>query len=100
MRHGPRGAAEFAETVDRLVGYAETTHAIPENLIEAVFDAYLMDAAVRDFLLQENPAAAIAIAKRFMDARRRDLWRPLRNSVDMDLTSLIEDAMERKEKAI
>ena len=25
MRHGPRGAAEFAETVDRLVGFAETT---------------------------------------------------------------------------
>ena len=25
MRHGPRGASEFAETVDRLVGFAETT---------------------------------------------------------------------------
>lgn len=99
MRHGPRGAAELAETVDRLVGYAETTHAIPENLIEAVFEAYLMDAAVREFLLCENPEAAIAIANRFLDARRRDLWRPLRNSVDMDLASLVEDAMERKEKA-
>src|SRR4030095_7792488 len=34
MRHGPRGAAEFAETVDRLVGFAETTNAIPGALIE------------------------------------------------------------------
>ncbi len=25
MRHGPRGASEFAETVDRLIGFAETT---------------------------------------------------------------------------
>src|SRR5690606_9442415 len=29
MRHGPRGAAEFAETVDRLIGFAETTLAVP-----------------------------------------------------------------------
>ena len=47
LRHGPRGAAEFAETVDRLVGFAETTHAISGDLIEAVHDAYLGDERVR-----------------------------------------------------
>ena len=57
MRHGPRGASEFAETVDRLVGFAETTDAIPGALIEAVHDAYLGDAEVRAFMLRENPAA-------------------------------------------
>ena len=70
MRHGPRGASEFAETVDRLVGFAETTHAIPGSLIEAVHDAYLGDEAVRAFLLRENPAAAALIAERFLSARR------------------------------
>jgi cobaltochelatase CobN len=88
MRHGPRGAAEFAETVDRLVGFAETTEAIPGVLIEAVFDAYLGDAAVRDFMARENPEALAAIARRFADARRRGLWHPLRNSVDEELTAL------------
>ena len=44
MRHGPRGAAELAETVDRLVGFAETTDAVAAALIEAVHDAYLGDA--------------------------------------------------------
>ena len=58
MRHGPRGAAEFAETVDRLVGFAETTDAVPGALIEAVHDAYVGDPEVRAFLLRENPAAA------------------------------------------
>jgi cobaltochelatase CobN len=71
MRHGPRGAAEFAETVDRLVGFAETTNTIPGALIEAVHDAYLGDPKVRDFLLRENPAAARAIAERLAAARRR-----------------------------
>ena len=92
MRHGPRGASEFAETVDRLVGFAETTHAISGALIEAVHDAYLGDADVRAFLLRENPAAAKAIAERFLSARRRGLWHPLRNSIDDDLAALIAEA--------
>jgi cobaltochelatase CobN len=92
MRHGPRGASEFAETVDRLVGFAEITHAIPGNLIEVVHDAYLGDPAVRAFLLRENPAAAKVIAERFQSARRRGLWHPLRNSIDDDLAALIAEA--------
>jgi cobaltochelatase CobN len=96
MRHGPRGAAEFAETVDRLVGFAETTDAIPPVLIEAVHDAYLGDPAVRAFLLHENPAAARAIAQRFADARRRGLWHPLRNSIDNDLAELIAEARRQE----
>ncbi|MGQ2902252.1 MAG: cobaltochelatase subunit CobN [Neoaquamicrobium sediminum] len=92
MRHGPRGCAEFAETVDRLVGFAETTEAIPSNLLEDVHDAYLGDQVVRAFLLDQNPAAARAIAERFAAARRRGLWHPLRNSVDEDLAALIAEA--------
>ena len=92
MRHGPRGASEFAETVDRLVGFAETTNAIPSVLIDAVHEAYLGDQRVRDFILRENPAAARAIAERLASARRRGLWHPLRNSVDDDLAALIAEA--------
>ncbi|MER9893592.1 cobaltochelatase subunit CobN [Mesorhizobium sp. M0119] len=92
MRHGPRGASEFAETVDRLVGFAETTHAISGTLIEAVHDAYLVDPVVRAFILRENPSAAKVIAERFLSARRRGLWHPLRNSIDDDLAALIAEA--------
>ncbi|MBZ9675973.1 cobaltochelatase subunit CobN [Mesorhizobium sp. ES1-1] len=92
MRHGPRGASEFAETVDRLVGFAETTNAIPGALIEAVHDAYVGDPDVRAFILRENPAAAKIIAERFLSARRRGLWHPLRNSIDDDLAALIAEA--------
>ncbi len=96
MRHGPRGAAEFAETVDRLVAFAETTLAVPARLIEAVHDAYLGDDKVRDFMLRENPAAARFVAERLDGARRRGLWHPLRNSVDSDLASMIAEARERE----
>ena len=96
MRHGPRGAVEFAETVDRLVGFAETTAAIPEALLEDLHDAYLGDPNVRAFLLRENPAAARSIAERFAAARHRGLWHPRRNSVDGDLAALITEARGRE----
>ena len=96
LRHGPRGAAEFAETVDRLIGFAETTEAIPAALIEAVHEAYLGDERVRSFILRENPAAARAIAERFASARRRGLWHSRRNSIDDDLAALIEEARGRE----
>ncbi len=92
MRHGPRGAAELAETVDRLVGFMETTDAVPGELLDLVHDAYVADPAVHAFLLAENPAAARAIAERLDYARRRGLWHPRRNDIDADLAALREEA--------
>jgi len=92
MRHGARGAAELAETVDRLVDFAQTTNAVPSALFDLVHAAYLADARVRAFLLRENPAAADAIAERLESARRRGLWHPRRNDVDADLRALRAEA--------
>jgi cobaltochelatase CobN len=89
LRHGPRGAAEFAETVDRLVDFAETTQAVASYFFDLLYDAYVADETVRDFLVQENPAAAAAIGARFDAARRRGLWHPRRNDVDMRLAALM-----------
>ncbi|HKM88651.1 MAG TPA: cobaltochelatase subunit CobN, partial [Xanthobacteraceae bacterium] len=88
MRHGPRGAAEFAETVDRLVAFAETTDAVAGELFDLLHDAYVADPNVRAFLLRENPQAAAAIADRLDAARRRGLWHPRRNDVDAGLAAL------------
>ena len=44
MRHGQRGAAELAETVDRLVAFAETTDAVASELFDLLHDAYVADA--------------------------------------------------------
>jgi cobaltochelatase CobN len=79
MRHGARGAAELAETVDRLVDFAETTGAVSSTLFDLVHEAYLADPEVCTFLLRENPDAAQAIAERLEAARRKGLWHPRRN---------------------
>jgi len=86
MRHGARGAAELAETVDRLVDFAESTGAVSSALFDLVHEAYLADPDVRDFLARENPAAAQAIAARLDAARRKWLWHPRRNDLGMRLT--------------
>ena len=88
MRHGPRGAAELAETVDRLVAFAETTDAVAGELFDLLHDAYVADADVREFLLRENPQAASAIAERLDAARRRGFWHPRRNDIEASLSLL------------
>jgi cobaltochelatase CobN len=88
MRHGPRGAAELAETVDRLVAFAQMTEAVAGELFDLIHDAYVADETVRQFLLRENPHAAAAIAERLDAARRRGLWHPRRNDVDSSLAAL------------
>jgi cobaltochelatase CobN len=92
MRHGPRGAAELAETVDRLVAFAQTTGAVPSALFDLVHDAYLVDPRVREFMLRENPAAARAIADRLDAARRQGLWHPRRNDIGTDLLAVPAEA--------
>ena len=96
MRHGARGAAELAETVDRLVDFAETTGQVDDALFDLVHAAYVADPAVRDFLLRENPAAARALAARLASALKNGLWHPCRNDVAADLDTLAAEAQPRE----
>jgi cobaltochelatase CobN len=92
MRHGPRGAAELAETVDRLADFAAMTDVVASGLFDLLYDAYVADPEVRAFLLRENPQAAGAIAERLDAVRRRGLWHPHRNDIDAGLTALRAEA--------
>jgi cobaltochelatase CobN len=91
LRHGPRGAAELAETVDRLVDFAQTTGAVASRYFDLLHEAYVADDTVRDFIVRENPAAAAAIAARLDTARCRGLWHPRRNDVDAGLAALMNE---------
>ena len=88
MRHGLRGAAELAETVDRLFAFAQTTDAVGGELFDLLHDAYVADEDVRAFLVRENAQAAAAIAERLDAARRHGFWHPRRNDVDAGLAML------------
>src|SRR5205823_3443430 len=85
MRHGYKGAAEIAATVDYLFAFAATARAVDDAHFDALYDAYLGDAAVHDFMGAANPAALTETRSRFREAIERGLWRPRRNSLRAEL---------------
>jgi cobaltochelatase CobN len=92
MRHGHRGAAEIAETVQNLFAFAATTDAVANRHFDLLFAAYCEDEAVWNFLTSSNPGAARAIAQRFEEARERGLWVTRRNSSAARLADMLEIA--------
>ena len=95
MRHGYKGAFEMVATVDYLFAFSATTGAVANHHFELVYEAYLADDAVREFLEQSNPAGLKEMAERFLEAEERGLWTPRSNSAKF----LLEALAVRKEAA-
>ena len=74
IRHGYKGAAELAATVDYLFGYDATTGVAEDWMYEDVARKYLLDADVGAFMTRSNPWAARAIAERLLEAAERGQW--------------------------
>jgi cobaltochelatase CobN len=88
MRHGYKGAFEMAATVDYIFAFSATTGAVQDHHFDLVYDAYIADAEVQDFLGQANPAARQEMAARLIEAQERGLWRPRSNSARATLSEL------------
>jgi cobaltochelatase CobN len=86
MRHGYKGAAEISATVDYLFAFAATSRMVDDAHFEALYDAYLADEAVCQFMAKHNPAALAETRRRFAEAIDRGLWRPRRNSTREELS--------------
>jgi cobaltochelatase CobN len=81
MRHGFRGGAELAATLDHLGAFAHLAGVVPPQLIDLYHDATLGQDEVRDFLARENPGALAAMQARFAALHAAGLWRTRRNSI-------------------
>ena len=90
MRHGYKGAFEMAATVDYMFAFAATARAVGDHHFDAVFEAYLEDDEVREFLLEQNPAAAREMAERLLEAQDRGLWKPRSNSAAARLAEVAQ----------
>ncbi len=88
MRHGYKGAFEMAATVDYMFAFAATAHAVADHHFDAVYEAYLGDDVVRNFIAEHNPAALAEMALRLLEAQDRNLWRPRSNSARHHLETL------------
>ncbi len=81
LRHGFRGAAEIAATLDHLAAFAHLTRKVPAHLFDLYHEATLSDPEVREFLARENPAALAAMEARFEALRAAGIWISRSNSL-------------------
>jgi cobaltochelatase CobN len=86
MRHGFRGAAELAATLDNLAAFAHLTREVPAHLFDLYYDATLGREDLVDFMDRENPRALEEMRGRFAALREAGLWATRRNwiSAEMD----------------
>lgn len=81
MRHGFRGGAEIAATLDNLAAFAHLTRNVPAHLFDLYYDATLGRDDLVDFLKAENPKALDEMRNRFAALRDAGLWVTRRNSI-------------------
>jgi cobaltochelatase CobN len=81
MRHGFRGAAEIAATLEHMASFAHLAEAVPSHLFDLYYDATLGNDDIRAFLRRENPAALAAIEDCFRRLDEASLWVTRRNSI-------------------
>jgi cobaltochelatase CobN len=91
MRHGYKGAFEIAASVDYLFGFRAATNAVRDHHFDAVYDAFIINDDVRQFMENSNPHALQEMAARLAEAIDRGLWQPRSNSAAITLSSLKGD---------
>ena len=95
MRHGYKGAFEMAATVDYLFAFQATTRQVEDHHFTALYEAYVDNQVVREFLEQVNDAAYADMLSRFSEAISRGLWVPRRNSVQAELERLQQNLLSQ-----
>ncbi|MBX7145924.1 MAG: cobaltochelatase subunit CobN [Alphaproteobacteria bacterium] len=96
MQHGYKGAAEIAATVDYLFAFAATTNCVNHYHFDLVYDAYICQQEVLDFLIEKNINAAQEIAERLIEAQVRGLWHAKSNSTYEHLQSLVKGKIDER----
>ena len=85
MRHGFRGGAEIAATLDHLGAFAHLAGVVQPQLFDLYHDATLGRPEVLEFLARENPQALAAMQARFAALHDAGLWVTRRNSILAEL---------------
>ena len=87
-RHGFRGAAEIAATLDHMASFAHLSGTVAPHLFDLYHDATLGNVEVGTFLKDANPQAHQAMQDRFRALLEAGLWNTRRNSIHANLERL------------
>ncbi|WP_425040228.1 cobaltochelatase subunit CobN [Primorskyibacter sp. S187A] len=81
QRHGFRGAAEIAATLENMGAFAQLAEVVPPHLFDLYYEATLGSEEVVDFMTEANPEALSAMRDRFAALHAAGLWVSRRNSI-------------------
>ncbi|AEA47649.1 cobaltochelatase subunit CobN [Archaeoglobus veneficus] len=73
-KHGYKGAGDIMKRVVNLFGWQATTKLVDDWIFDRIAEKYVLDDAVREWFMKVNPHAAEEIARRLLEAYRRNLW--------------------------
>ncbi|MDM7255907.1 MAG: cobaltochelatase subunit CobN, partial [Paracoccus sp. (in: a-proteobacteria)] len=80
-RHGFRGGAEIAATLENMAAFAHLAGVVGSHLFDQFYQATLGDPDTLAFMEQANPQALAAMRARFTELDAAGLWQTRRNSV-------------------
>ncbi|MCY4304276.1 MAG: cobaltochelatase subunit CobN [Aestuariivita sp.] len=86
-KHGFRGAAEIAATLDHMAAFARLADVVAPQLFDVFHDATLGDPVTNVFIADANPEAHAAMRIQFAELLRAGLWTTKSNSIRADLES-------------
>ncbi|WP_418594787.1 cobaltochelatase subunit CobN [Ponticoccus sp. (in: a-proteobacteria)] len=80
-RHGFRGAAEIAATLENMAAFAQLAGVVPAHLFDLYYEATLGDDDLSAFMAEANPEALQAMKDRFAALHAAGLWQTRRNAI-------------------
>jgi cobaltochelatase CobN len=89
MRHGFRGAAEIAATLDHMAAFAHLAGVVKPHLFDLYYEATLGDPRVANFLQKANLGAFKAMQDQFAALDAAGLWKTRRNSIRAELKATL-----------
>lgn len=84
-RHGYRGAAEIANTLDNMAAFAHLAGVVPPHLFDLFYSSTLAKDEIVAFLESANPDALRAMQDTFRRLYKAGLWQTQRNSIAAEL---------------
>jgi len=98
-RHGYKGATVISDRVFHIYGWQATTRLIGNWVFDAIAEKFVLDSEMREWFKEHNVYAAESIARRLIEAEKRNLWEAdpdmlerLKNAY-LDIESRLEETM-------
>ena len=74
-KHGYKGASEISKRVGRVYGWQATTGQVDDWIFDDIAETFVIDKEMREFFEKNNPWALEEIARRLLEAEKRNLWK-------------------------